>query len=189
MHRAQDLHVGENGSSVRWIISMVIMLIALRSFLMARSRSAIRKGNHPLIGAGDRSCTTAIVLGPGGHTGEMLSILSRSPLWALVPTHYLATRIGYDIVRSKVASFESTWPRDNGKPPRKEGVEYHFHLVREARKPATALSTSIIPTLLSVVEGVVLLCRIRPKLVGLHHSPRLCVRAGGLQATSTNLDI
>lgn len=128
----------------------------------------------PLVRNRDCRCPTVVMMGPGGHAAEMLLLLAKIPLAMITPTYYVFADIGKRPGMKKVNLFEKKRSRGSCKAERRKHVDYHFCVLRSARKPAAPLWTAVLPTLASFFECTRLMLRIRPKLV-LCNGPGFCL--------------
>ena len=101
-----------------------------------------------------RTIPTLVVLGSGGHTTEMLKLVSQLNPLIYTPIHYCYASTDTTSL-SKLKSFEPL-------PPNKSTT---FHPLPRPREVGQSYVSSIVPTLLTVLHSLRLYLSLRPELL------------------------
>ena len=140
------------------VATTLLLLAAARFFYLAStlSRATARPNKRT------SPCKTLVILGSGGHTAEMLRLLSGMNLKNYSPRVYVLA--GTDkMSREKIGRFE------------KEGdLEADVREIPRAREVRQSYVTSVLSTLLALVYSFPLICRTWPDLV-LCNGPGTCI--------------
>jgi beta-1,4-N-acetylglucosaminyltransferase len=101
--------------------------------------------------------TTLIVLGSGGHTGEMFSMLEKLNLDKFSPRTYVyaVTDAETNGGKQKAVYFEE----------QRNGKNYQFQTIFRSREVGQSYFTSIFSTLWAIMEAFLIIARIQPDLV------------------------
>lgn len=134
---------------------LLACLTLLRIVVLARQQTA-----HP--GARASPCRTVVVLGSGGHTAEMLRLLSGLRLSHYSPRAYVVAKS--DVMSAeKAREFESS-----------SGRRAEVHSLPRARRVLQSYASSVPSTLLAFLSSLPLVWRLRPELL-LCNGPGTCL--------------
>ena len=159
MRKILDEHAQNRSreSKMLLLVAVFALLVLLRLVYLVSGRGERRR-------AARRStpCKTLVVLGSGGHTAEMLSLLTGMALANYQPRVYVAAE-GDEMSVKKAEEFES-----------KRSRAADVRRVPRARKVLQSYWTSVLSTLLSLAHSFPLVCRVWPDLV-LCNGPGTCI--------------
>ncbi|KAJ4912571.1 hypothetical protein Rs2_07192 [Raphanus sativus] len=147
-----------------FVLSLVIVLVVRVLYVLYRCGKPFPKGASP-------SFTTLIVLGSGGHTAEMLSLLSVLRMDRFTPRFYIAAATD-NMSLHKARSFEDSLLPD--KPAVKEDVSLQFTQIYRSREVGQSYVTSVWTTILATLHALWLMIRIRPQVI-LCNGPGTCI--------------
>jgi len=103
-----------------------------------------------------------VVLGSGGHTAEMLSLVKELDLAMYSPIHLV------------VAATDSTSiPKLNASNPELANAS-KVHLIRRSREVGQSFSSSVITTVLATIDSVMVVIQVQPHLI-LMNGPGTCL--------------
>lgn len=143
--------------------SLAVACVAL--VLLAAGLCAVR-GSRPAAWHGRLRIRTLAVLGSGGHTAEMLMLLS-----ALSPSHYGPLMlITADTDRSSVQKARASLIKPAGWS--EDAVT--FHSIPRSREVGQSWASTVISTLRASLAAAVLVLRLRPELLVVN-GPGTCV--------------
>ncbi|AQK38838.1 hypothetical protein ZEAMMB73_Zm00001d023281 [Zea mays] len=112
-----------------------------------------------------RLCATRlrclIVLGSGGHTAEMMNIVTTLQKDRFTPRYYVAA-LTDNMSLQKAQVYEQSLIQSNGT---KAGESAHFMQIYRSREVGQSYVTSIATTLLATLHAMWLVIRIRPQVV------------------------
>ncbi|KAL0727603.1 hypothetical protein Bca4012_023696 [Brassica carinata] len=145
-----------------FILSLVIVLVVRVLYVMYQCGKPFPKGTS-------RSFTTLIVLGSGGHTAEMLSLLSVLRMDRFTPRFYIAAATD-NMSLHKARSFEDSLA---DKPAAKED-SLQFTQIYRSREVGQSYVTSVWTTIIATVHALWLMIRIRPQVI-LCNGPGTCI--------------
>ncbi|RNA15251.1 UDP-N-acetylglucosamine transferase subunit ALG14 -like protein [Brachionus plicatilis] len=106
---------------------------------------------------------TAVVLGSGGHTGEMVKLLSGMDLDLYRPIEFIVAETD-NMSAQKIEQL-----RDQGKK-----FDYRINLIKRSRSVGQSYLTSIFTTILAIFYSIPLIYRIKPELL-LVNGPGTCI--------------
>ncbi|KAJ4899950.1 hypothetical protein Rs2_13901 [Raphanus sativus] len=132
-------------------------------YVLYRCGKPFPKGPSP------SSFTTLIVLGSGGHTAEMLSLVSVMRMDRYTPRFYIAAATD-NMSLHKARSFEHSLPH---KPAVKE-ASLRFTQIYRSREVGQSYVTSVWTTILAIFHALWLMIRIRPQVI-LCNGPGTCI--------------
>ncbi|XP_019057433.1 PREDICTED: UDP-N-acetylglucosamine transferase subunit ALG14 homolog [Tarenaya hassleriana] len=156
-------------SKMASIFSAVFILLSLAIILGVRVLYVIYCCGKPLRRGASQSFTTLIVLGSGGHTAEMLSLLSVLQKDRFKPRFYVAAATDNMSIQ-KARAFEDSFVE---KPGVKE-TSSQFMQIYRSREVGQSYVTSVWTTLVAIVHALWLMIRIRPEVV-LCNGPGTCI--------------
>ncbi|XP_020874377.1 UDP-N-acetylglucosamine transferase subunit ALG14 homolog isoform X2 [Arabidopsis lyrata subsp. lyrata] len=140
--------------------SIGLLMILAIVLLMVRVLYVIYRCGKPLPKGVSQSFTTLIVLGSGGHTAEMLSLLSVLRKDRFTPRFYIAAATD-NMSLQKARSFEDSVAE---KPAVKEASSQFMQIYR-SREVGQSYVTSVWTTIVAIVHALWLMIRIRPQVV------------------------
>ncbi|KAM5149035.1 UDP-N-acetylglucosamine transferase subunit ALG14 [Mantella aurantiaca] len=148
---------------VLWLLiagSVVLLLVlVVRIWLLLRNpdrHRAARKGHVSLL----------VVAGSGGHTTEILRLLS-SLSKSYLPIHYVLAETD-TMSEDKIRTFESTKVNETPKPL------YTIHRIPRSREVRQSWSSSVLTTIQSFLYSFPLAARLKPDLI-LCNGPGTCI--------------
>ncbi|CAN6913553.1 unnamed protein product, partial [Brassica oleracea] len=146
------------------------LLIVLSIFLMVRVLYVLYRCGKPFPKGASPSFTTLIVLGSGGHTAEMLSLLSVLRMDRYTPRFYIAAATD-NMSLQKARSFEHSLP---DKLLAVEEDSLRFTQIYRSREVGQSYVTSVWTTIVAIVHALWLMIRIRPQVI-LCNGPGTCI--------------
>ena len=151
------------------LIVTTVVLLAVSRFCFLANR--ITKGNG-YVGKRTEPCRTLVVMGSGGHTSEMLRIISGLKLKNYNPRLYVAAH-GDEMSQDKVRFMELSWKKEmdsQGTMP----STFHIKTIPRARKVMQSYFTSIFTTLIAIAYSFSLVLSFSPELL-LCNGPGTCL--------------
>lgn len=118
---------------------------------------------------------TAIVLGSGGHTSEMIKLLSGTDLKKFTPREYIVAdtdKMSIQKIKDFEASSRSSKKKATSKQPTQP--EYNIHVLSRSRQVGQSYITSILTTLIAILHAIPLMFKLRPELL-LVNGPGTCI--------------
>ncbi|CAH9070516.1 unnamed protein product [Cuscuta epithymum] len=163
-----------------WDLDKVIMMdsgntaiplfIGAVTIVLIRVVFVIYRSSKPLQPRPSRPLKTLIVLGSGGHTAEMMNLLSALQEDMFKPRFYVAAATD-NMSLQKARGFEDSLLN-------KEGTEVagtvQFMKIYRSREVGQSYITSVGTTLIAVAHGLWLLIKIRPEVI-LCNGPGTCI--------------
>lgn len=165
------LRVGTVGSRsvnktvfLMFLIILKISILLLLTFIVFRLYYIVFKfkPNNALLVKRQSSVPTLICLGSGGHTKEIIAILQEMNFTNYSPRHYLLAETDITSL-SKVETLESD-----------SATDFVVHRITRSRAVKQSNITSIFTTIVSTIECIPLLLKIKPELI-LCNGPGTCV--------------
>ncbi|XP_031257273.1 UDP-N-acetylglucosamine transferase subunit ALG14 isoform X1 [Pistacia vera] len=142
-------------------ISFTIFTIRLLYVLYLTGKPSRTKSSQPL--------STLVVLGSGGHTAEMMNLLSVLQMDRFAPRFYIAAATD-NMSLQKARVFEDSLVHKNGV----KGSSARFIQIYRSREVGQSYITSVWTTLLAIAHALWLMIRIRPQVV-LCNGPGTCI--------------
>ncbi|KAL1200697.1 hypothetical protein V5N11_013423 [Cardamine amara subsp. amara] len=146
-----------------------LLIITLAIILMVRALFIIYRCGKALPKRASESFTTLVVLGSGGHTAEMLSLLSVLRKDRFTPRFYIAAATD-NMSLQKARSFEDSVA---DKPAVMEASSQFMQIYR-SREVGQSYVTSVWTTIVAIVHALWLMIRIRPQVI-LCNGPGTCI--------------
>ena len=144
-----------------------LYMILFFSIVMRCQYLVSRNGENTFTSKRTRPCRTLIVMGSGGHTGEMMRIMSGLNIRKhYTPRLYVSAK-GDTMSQDKVKAFEKA-NKTLGTP------EVTLKTIPRARKVLQSYFTSIFTTLSAILHSFSVVFRFRPDLV-LCNGPGTCI--------------
>ena len=109
----------------------------------------------------EKSVKTAVVLGSGGHTGEMMKLLGGSDLNVLKPREYIVADSD-QMSLQKVKQFEGN------------SSNYNVNTIARSRRVGQSYFTSVFTTLIAIFYSIPLVIKIKPELL-IVNGPGTCI--------------
>ena len=114
---------------------------------------------------------TVIVLGSGGHTSEMIKLLSGTDLTKFAPREYIVAHSDKMSIQ-KIKDFESSV--SNNKTNKKQSNKFNINLLARSRSVGQSYITSILTTLIAILFAIPLMFKLKPSLL-LVNGPGTCI--------------
>ncbi|XP_010538518.1 PREDICTED: UDP-N-acetylglucosamine transferase subunit ALG14 homolog isoform X2 [Tarenaya hassleriana] len=147
------------------VVSLGSIVMSLAIVLMVRIVYVIYQCGKPFRRGASKSFSTLIVLGSGGHTAEMLSLLSVLQKDRFKPRFYI-TAATDNMSLQKARAFEDSVAEKEGSP--------QFMQIYRSREVGQSYVTSVWTTLVAMVHALWLMIGIRPRVV-LCNGPGTCI--------------
>ncbi|XP_055834381.1 uncharacterized protein LOC129902953 [Solanum dulcamara] len=148
----------------------VLLTIGVITVLVIRIICVINRSNKPLHSKSPRSLSTLIVLGSGGHTAEMLSLLYVLQIEKFKPRYYIAAATD-NMSFQKAHVFEDSLL---DKETLEEVGGAKFMQIYRSREVGQSYITSVGTTLVALVHALWLMIKIRPQMI-LCNGPGTCI--------------
>lgn len=139
------------------LLKAVIFLLAVRYYYLSNIVAALQVRRK-------KPARTLIVLGSGGHTAEMMTIIKQLNKRNYSPRHYILASTD-STSETKVLSIEEPTTSKN---------DYEIFRIKRSRHVGQSYLTSIFTTIRSIWQCIPLVYRIQPDLV-LSNGPGTCV--------------
>ena len=139
-----------------WLLRVVMIYL--------QSKSAQPSGEKPI--------QTMAVLGSGGHTAEMLQLLSGMDLATYAPRDYVLATTDHTSAQ-KIEAFEADRRRQQD-PGSSAPPQHKLLRLPRSREVGQSYATSVLTTLYAMVHAVFLVLRCRPSLL-LTNGPGTCI--------------
>ncbi|EPS72125.1 hypothetical protein M569_02633, partial [Genlisea aurea] len=144
----------------------MLLIIGACTWIAVRIFYLLYRSGKPLYNRSPGPLRTLIVLGSGGHTAEMMNLLSAMDLHLFKPRYYIAAASdGMSLQKARV--FEDSL---NG-----EAVgSCRFEQIYRSREVGQSYITSICTTLIALIHALRLMISIRPQVI-LCNGPGTCI--------------
>ncbi|GAV71631.1 Alg14 domain-containing protein [Cephalotus follicularis] len=151
-------------------LTINIMIITI-TIIVARAFYVIYRTGKPLITtkASKTALSTLVVLGSGGHTAEMINLLSVLRKDRLTPRFYIAAATD-DMSLQKARVLENSLV-ESGEV---KELSAEFMQIYRSREVGQSYITSVLTTLMATADALWIMIRIRPQVV-LCNGPGTCV--------------
>lgn len=146
------------------IITIAIMFVVLRVLYV------IYRSSKPFCAKSTKPFSTLIILGSGGHTAEMLNLLSVLQADRFNPRYYIAAATD-NMSLQKARVFEDCLADKIGN---KAGRSAQFMQIYRSREVGQSYVTSIGTTLLAIAHALWLMMKIKPQVI-LCNGPGTCI--------------
>ncbi|KAK9723788.1 hypothetical protein RND81_05G025300 [Saponaria officinalis] len=156
-----------------WLGSMaksneiVVLSVTVLTLILFRLFYVFYKSGKPLRSKAAKPLSTLIVLGSGGHTAEMLNLLSVLQRDRFTPRYYVAAATD-NMSLQKAQTFESSATNMKGT----ENAQYMQ--IYRSREVGQSYVTSVFTTLIAIVHAIWLMIKIRPQVI-LCNGPGTCI--------------
>lgn len=146
-----------------WLPALLVaFLLALARYLQL----ALRQGRDPQVQKRSRPCRTLVVLGSGGHTAEMLRLLS-----GITDTTNYAPRV-YVVARGDQMSVKKVKEFEASMGSKEEDIE--IKTIPRARQVRQSYLSSVLTTTLALLKSLPLVASVWPDVV-LCNGPGTCI--------------
>lgn len=151
-------------------VCIVVAIVGLRlMYLWVLHRSRFNVTSKESVRPKEGKPRTLIILGSGGHTGEMLALLEKfQHLYRWDITFVIAETDRQSYAQLKSASFSLSCASDA------EQLRYDITYIPRSREVGQSYVSSIVSTLRAAFSCVGLLCRVQPNLI-FCNGPGTCV--------------
>ncbi|CAI0541256.1 unnamed protein product [Linum tenue] len=150
--------------------SIATMITIFLLMVVVRVAYVFYRTGKPLSSKSSDPRSTLIVLGSGGHTAEMINVLSVMPKDRFTPRFYIAAATDNMSLRKARVLEDSLVDGQN----QDEKVPAEFMQIYRSREVGQSYITSIGTTLIAIVHALWLMIRTRPEVV-LCNGPGTCV--------------
>ncbi|KAM7260168.1 hypothetical protein ACFE04_015909 [Oxalis oulophora] len=150
------------------LIIIVNFLLITPTVLVIRLFYVLCQSGKPLTKNASKPFTTLIVLGSGGHTAEMLDLLSMLQNDRFTPRFYFAAATD-NMSLQKARLFEDSLFETGGRR-----IPAQFMQIYRSREVGQSYITSIWTTFIAIAHALWLMIRIRPQVV-LCNGPGTCI--------------
>ncbi|KAL9224957.1 hypothetical protein vseg_000932 [Gypsophila vaccaria] len=161
MKTGNELLVSMTESNQIVVLIINVMLIFVRLFYV------LYKSGKPLRSKTTKPLSTLIILGSGGHTAEMLNLLSVLQTDRFTPRYYVAAATD-NMSLQKAQTFESSITNVKG-----TGYAQYMQIYR-SREVGQSYITSVFTTLIAIVHGIWLMIKMRPEVI-ICNGPGTCI--------------
>ncbi|CAF0806991.1 unnamed protein product [Brachionus calyciflorus] len=110
------------------------------------------------------SIKTAVVLGSGGHTGEMMKLLSGTDLNLYRPIDFIVAETDKMSVEKVKQLEEST----------NQKLEYQINFIKRSRSVGQSYFTSVYTTIMAILYSIPLMFKLKPELL-IVNGPGTCI--------------
>lgn len=156
-------------SSMASSATITCVLVGI-TLIMCRVLYVMYWSSRPLHTRAPQPVSTLIVLGSGGHTAEMLNLLSVLPKDRFTPRIYIAAATD-NMSLQKARLFENSLADETGVRAVKTA---QFMQIYRSREVGQSYITSIWTTLVAIVHALRLMIKIRPQVI-LCNGPGTCI--------------
>ncbi|XP_074333614.1 UDP-N-acetylglucosamine transferase subunit ALG14-like isoform X2 [Apium graveolens] len=146
------------------IITIALMSVVLRIFYV------IYCSSKPIQTKSTKPVSTLIILGSGGHTAEMLNLLSVLQADRFYPRYYIAAATD-NMSLQKASVFENQLADKIGG---RMGENAQFMQIYRSREVGQSYVTSIGTTIFAVAHALLLMMKIKPQVI-LCNGPGTCI--------------
>jgi beta-1,4-N-acetylglucosaminyltransferase len=156
------------------VLMSLLLVLAARVFLVLRNTG---KPISPV--SSQRPLHTLFVLGSGGHTAEMLSLVGALNLQRYAPRYYIAA-VTDSMSLTRAATLEDHLQKctpstsSSSQAAESSTQKPKFYQVYRSREVGQSYFTSVVTTLLAMVHALWLVARIRPDVI-LCNGPGTCL--------------
>ncbi|XP_071711551.1 uncharacterized protein [Rutidosis leptorrhynchoides] len=152
------------------IFSVFIVVVITVALLVVRVLYVISQSSKPIRNTSQKHLSTLVVLGSGGHTAEMINLLSVMQKDRYTPRFYIAAATD-NMSLQKARVFEETLDDK----ARLQGPDStHFMQIYRSREVGQSYITSVGTTLYALGHALWLMLKIRPQVI-LCNGPGTCI--------------
>ncbi|CAK9872508.1 unnamed protein product [Sphagnum jensenii] len=150
------------------VLMSLLLVLAARVFLVLRNTG---KPISPV--SSQRPLHTLFVLGSGGHTAEMLSLVGALNLQRYAPRYYIAA-VTDSMSLTRAATLEDHLQKCALSTSSSSSQKPKFYQVYRSREVGQSYFTSVVTTLLAMMHALWLVAHIRPDVI-LCNGPGTCL--------------
>ncbi|KAI3719237.1 hypothetical protein L6452_20132 [Arctium lappa] len=151
-------------------VSIVFFAVITATLLVVRILYVISQTSKPIRNTSQRHLSTLVVLGSGGHTAEMINLLSVMQKDRFAPRFYIAAATD-NMSLQKAHVFEETL---DDKTSLQGPDDTQFLQIYRSREVGQSYITSVGTTLLALAHALWLMIKIRPQVI-LCNGPGTCI--------------
>lgn len=149
-------------------INAVIILTAVIAIIMTRVLYVIYLSSKPLRRSSVQPLSTLVILGSGGHTAEMINLLSVLKMDRFIPRFYIAAATD-NMSLQKAHVLESSLADGSGVVQSAQ-----FMQIYRSREVGQSYLTSVGTTIIAIGHAFWLMIKIRPQVI-LCNGPGTCI--------------
>ncbi|XP_021981739.1 UDP-N-acetylglucosamine transferase subunit ALG14 isoform X3 [Helianthus annuus] len=142
-------------------VSVSLVFVIASTLLVVRILYVISQSSKPARNASQKSLSTLVVLGSGGHTAEMINLLTVLQKERFAPRFYIAAATD-NMSLQKARVFEDTL---DDKISLKGANSIQFMQIYRSREVGQSYITSVGTTLYALAHALWLMVKIRPQVV------------------------
>ncbi|XP_021981738.1 UDP-N-acetylglucosamine transferase subunit ALG14 isoform X2 [Helianthus annuus] len=151
-------------------VSVSLVFVIASTLLVVRILYVISQSSKPARNASQKSLSTLVVLGSGGHTAEMINLLTVLQKERFAPRFYIAAATD-NMSLQKARVFEDTL---DDKISLKGANSIQFMQIYRSREVGQSYITSVGTTLYALAHALWLMVKIRPQVI-LCNGPGTCI--------------
>ncbi|KAI7732905.1 hypothetical protein M8C21_023236 [Ambrosia artemisiifolia] len=151
-------------------VSVSLVFVIASTLLVVRVLYVISQSSKPTRNASQKSLSTLVVLGSGGHTAEMINLLSVLQKDRFAPRFYIAAATD-NMSLQKARVFEDA-SDDKTSPKGTDSTQ--FMQIFRSREVGQSYITSVGTTLYALAHALWLMVKIRPQVI-LCNGPGTCI--------------
>ncbi|KAL9244388.1 hypothetical protein vseg_018168 [Gypsophila vaccaria] len=146
---------------------IVVLIVSVLTPILVRSFYVLYKSGKPLRSKTTKPLSTLIILGSGGHTAEMLNLVSVLQTDRFMPRYYVAAATD-NMSLQKAQTFESF--ATNVKGTR----DAQYTQIYRSREVGQSYITSVFTILIATLHAMWLMIKIRPQVI-ICNGPGTCI--------------
>ncbi|XP_051128851.1 uncharacterized protein LOC127249854 isoform X1 [Andrographis paniculata] len=150
--------------------NVALLIVGASTLVIVRFLYIIYRGRKPLSSKPKGHLSTLIVLGSGGHTAEMLNLLSVMQLDGFKPRYYIAAATD-NMSLQKARALENSIRNET---EIESMGSTHFMQIYRSREVGQSYITSVATTLIALTHALWLMIKIRPQVI-LCNGPGTCI--------------
>ncbi|KAI3515010.1 hypothetical protein L1887_13759 [Cichorium endivia] len=152
------------------MVEVISIVVITTTLLLLRILYVISQSNKPIRNNSQKHLSTLVVLGSGGHTAEMINLLSVLQTDQFSPRFYIAAATD-NMSLQKARVFENSL---NDKTSLQGANSSKFMQIYRSREVGQSYITSIGTTLFALCHALWLMLKIRPQVI-LCNGPGTCI--------------
>ncbi|PIA32569.1 hypothetical protein AQUCO_04400042v1 [Aquilegia coerulea] len=166
------MQMEDSGFSMMMTPKLAITCIVITVIsIMIRLAYVIYQSSKPLKNLAQQPVSTLIVLGSGGHTAEMLNLVSILKKERFTPRFYVAASTdNMSLQKSRVLETSLVDQSDNEKVTKAT----QFMQIYRSREVGQSYLTSVSTTLIAICHALLLMIKIRPQVI-ICNGPGTCI--------------
>nr|XP_043616802.1 UDP-N-acetylglucosamine transferase subunit ALG14 homolog [Erigeron canadensis] len=150
--------------------AIFVVLVITTTLLVVRILYVIFQSSKPIPKTSQKHLSTLVVLGSGGHTAEMINLLSVMEKDRFAPRFYVAAATD-NMSLQKARVFEETL---NNKTSLQGQDSVQFMQIYRSREVGQSYITSVGTTLYALSHALLLMVKIRPEVI-ICNGPGTCI--------------